>query len=51
MFTSKSAGYLHPRCALEHLKDPELRPKLKLNSAGLVNADFAELEQGLTAKG
>ena len=49
MFTAKSAGYLHPRCAIEHLKDPELRPKLKLNSRELVDADFIELEQGLTA--
>ena len=49
MFTSRGAGYLHPRCAVEHLKDPELRPKLRLNSHELVDADFVELEQGLAA--
>jgi hypothetical protein len=49
MFTQKGAGYLHPRCSVEHLKDPELRPKLRLNSRGFTDADFAELEQGLSA--
>jgi Poly(ADP-ribose) polymerase and DNA-Ligase Zn-finger region len=40
-----SAGYLHPRCAKQHLQDPELLTRLRENSRGLSGPDLEELEQ------
>lgn len=36
-------GYLHPACATEQTGDAELLEKIKVNTAGLVEADVAEL--------
>ncbi|MBK7858044.1 MAG: hypothetical protein IPJ65_05345 [Archangiaceae bacterium] len=42
-FSRSGPGYLHPRCARQNTGDEELLTKVKLNSAGLSEADAAEL--------
>jgi hypothetical protein len=41
------AGYLHPKCAGEHLQEPDLEAALRRNSRGLSEDDLAELAQQL----
>ncbi len=38
-------GYLHPKCAREHIKDDGLLAAIRENSRGLSDADLADLEQ------
>ena len=42
------AGYLHPRCAGQHLKPEDVAAVVR-NSRGLSDADVAELQRQLTA--
>jgi hypothetical protein len=42
-FTRTGPGYLHPGCAVEQTGDEELMEKIKVNTAGLSEADANEL--------
>lgn len=42
-FATKSAGYLHPKCAKTQLADPELLAKIKANTTSLEAADLEAL--------
>jgi poly [ADP-ribose] polymerase len=42
------AGYLHPRCAPEHLKQADLMDALRRNSRGLSEGDFDELARQMS---
>lgn len=44
---TRSASYLHPRCAKEHTGDEGLWDKLVANSIGLAPADLDELKAAL----
>jgi hypothetical protein len=48
-FTRSGPGYLHPKCAIEQTGDAALLEKVKANSAGLAEADAAELAQLMAA--
>lgn len=50
-FARKSAGYLHPACAIEHTGDDDLLAAVKKNSAQLAPADVAALEKDMAAGG
>jgi hypothetical protein len=44
-FTRTGPGYLHPGCAIEQTGDEQLLDKVKANSAGITDADVAQLKQ------
>ncbi|MBI2372774.1 MAG: hypothetical protein HYV07_02115 [Deltaproteobacteria bacterium] len=46
-FVTKSAGYLHVRCAAMFVGDPDLWEEVKAHSRGLAEADLAEVEKAL----
>jgi len=48
-FTTKGAGYLHPKCAKAQLQDPELLAKIKANTLSLDAAGLEELAKELSA--
>ena len=50
-FSTKGAGYLHPKCARAQLPDPELLAKIKANTTALAPADLEALEKELNASG
>src|SRR4051812_36630986 len=48
-FTRSGPGYLHPGCAIEQTGDEALLEKIKANSAGITDADVAQLKELMAA--